>query len=337
MKLRPEQLDGHLQQPLLPVYLLSGDEPLQMMEAGDAIRAAARAQGYSERQVMDVDARFDWGELSAAGDALSLFAERRLIELRIPSGKPGDAGGKALRAYCEALPPDNLLLVSCPRLDRRQQGSAWFKALEQAGAVLSIWPVERGQLPGWVMRRMSARGLHTTPAAAQLLAEQVEGNLLAAAQEIDKLVLLHGGGRVDVDEVAAAVADSSRYNAFELVEASLAGEAARVARILEGLRREGDDALHVLGALNWELHNMARMAEALAAGTPLAKVLADNRVWDKRKPMVQAGLQRHPARRWLQLLRRAGRVDRVSKGAEPGNPWDELLQLALLVAGQRIV
>jgi len=337
MRLRSDQLAAHLAKPLLPIYLVSGDEPLQLNEATDVLRAAARAQGYSEREVLQVEAGFDWGALAAAGSNLSLFAERRLIELRMPSGKPGDAGSKALCAYAAAATPDNLLLISCGKLDKQQQKSKWFTALESAGAVIQIWPVEPSALPGWIRQRLQGRGLQPTAEAAQLLAERVEGNLLAAAQEVEKLALLYGGGGLDAEQVRSAVADSARYDVFELADTALAGDGARCARVLEGLRGEGDDPVLILWALVREVRALAQVAAGQAAGTPLETLFQQHKVWDKRKPLYQAALKRHNLRRWRALLRRAARLDRICKGAEPGNPWDELLQFSLLMAGVRIV
>jgi DNA polymerase-3 subunit delta len=337
MRLRPEQLAAHLAKPLLPVYVVSGDEPLQLNEATDALRAAARAQGFGEREVLQVETGFDWAALAAAGSNLSLFAERKLIELRLPSGKPGDAGAKALTTYAAAPSPDNLLLISCGKLEKQQQSSKWFKALEAAGAVVQVWPVEPRALPGWVRQRLLSRGLQPTPEAAQLLAERVEGNMLAAAQEVEKLVLLHGAGALDGEAVRTAVADSARYDVFELADAALGGDGARCARIVEGLRGEGEEPVLILWALVREVRALALIAAGQAAGTPLETLFQQQRVWDKRKPLYQAALKRHNLRRWRALLRRAARLDRICKGAEPGNPWDELLQFSLLMAGVRIV
>lgn len=337
MRLRFEHLERHLEGPLAPVYVVSGDEPLQLAEAADAIRAAARRQGFGERQVMHVGAGFDWNGLAAACDSLSLFAERRLFDLRLPDSGPGKEGAAALAAYAGAPSADNLLLVTCGKLDKRQQQSVWFKALDGAGAALQVWPVEPGQLPGWIARRMRARGLEPSAGAARLLAAQVEGNLLAAAQEVEKLWLLHGEGAIDEAAVAQAVADSARFDVFELVDAALAGERARTVRVLEGLRGEGVEPVLVLWALAREIRSLAAMARDLKGGKGVDAVMGQHRVWDKRKPVVRAALQRHPPGRWYGLLARAARVDRMIKGVEPGKPWDELLQLALLIAGVRLV
>jgi DNA polymerase-3 subunit delta len=344
MKLYLEQLHDHLQQGLRPLYLLSGDEPLQLGEAADAIRARARQQGFDERQVLHVDGSFDWSGLTAASQTLSLFAERRLIDLRLPSGKPGKEGGAALSDYAANPPPDTVLLVSSGKLDKAAQNSKWFKALDKAGATLQVWPVEPGALPQWVAQRMRARGLSPTPEAARLLAERVEGNMLAAAQEVEKLRLLYGekGGEkggattVDVAMVEQGVADSARYDIFELVDTALLGDGARVARVLEGLRGEGVEPILILWALVREIRTLEEMAYEIEHGASADAVLKARWVWDKRKPAVRAGLKRHNARRWSQLLRRAVRIDRMVKGAEPGEPRDELLQLALLMAGVRL-
>ncbi len=337
MRLRYEQLASHLQQGLKPLYLISGDEPLQLMEAADAIRALAREQGFGEREVLHAEGGFDWNALSAASGSLSLFAEQRLLELRLPSGKPGKEGGAALVEYAASPPPDTLLIILSGKIDSASQKSKWFKTLEAAGVILQVWPVEPGALPGWVMGRMRSRGMQPTAGAAQILAERVEGNLMAAAQEIEKLRLLYGEGTIDVPQVEEGVADSARYDIFELVDTALLGDAVRTSRVIEGLRAEGVEPILVLWALLREIRTMAQMAGELAKGGSIEALLGQYRVWEKRKGPVRAGLQRHTLKRWLLLLRRAGRIDRMIKGVEPGNPWDELLQLALLMAGVRTV
>ncbi len=337
MKLRYEQLASHLQQGLQPIYLISGDEPLQVMEAADAIRARARELGFGEREVLHAEAGFDWNALTAASGSLSLFAEQRLLELRLPSGKPGKEGGAALSDYAADPPPDTVLLIICGKIDAASQKSKWYKALETTGVTLQVWPVEPGVLPGWVLNRMRSRGMQPTPEAAQILAERVEGNLLAAAQEVEKLRLLFGEGPIDVLQVEEGVADSARYDIFELVDTALLGDAPRTTRVIEGLHAEGVEPILVLWALMREIRTLAQMAEELAQGRSIEAVLGQFRVWEKRKGPVRAGLKRHTRKRWLQLLRRAGRIDRMIKGIEPGNPWDELLQLALLMAGMRTV
>ncbi len=337
MKLSAEQLARHLPKQLAPIYWVSGDEPLQVMEACDAIRARARDSGCNERLVFNVETGFDWGTLSAARDTLSLFAEQRLLEVRLPSAKPGEQGAKALVEYAARPPADDVLLVSSGKLDKATQRTKWFAAVERAGVMVQVWPLEPARLPAWIAARLRAQGLQPDQEAAQLLAERVEGNLLAAVQEIEKLVLLHEPGPLDAAAVAAAVADSARYSVYDLADRALAGEAAAVARILNGLRGEGAELTLLLWALTREIRALAQMAAAVRSGTSQERVFAAHRVWDKRKPLVKAALQRHRPAAWQGLLRRAGQVDRLIKGQRPGNAWDELLQLALALAGVAVL
>jgi DNA polymerase-3 subunit delta len=331
-QLRTDQLAGHLQQSLAPVYFIHGDETLLVNECADAVRAAARAQGYSDRQVFSVEAGFDWNTLLAASDSLSLFAERRILELRVPGGKPGKEGTRILREYAERPAEDTLLLITSAKLEAAARRSKWVLALEQAGVSIPVWPVDIAQLPAWIERRMRAHGMRASREALELIAGRVEGNLLAAAQEIEKLYLLHGAGQLDVDTVSELVADSARYDVFGLVDAALAGHVTHAQRILAGLRGEGVDPVLVLWALSREIRGLTLMARQLQGGN-LSQVLASNRVWDKRKPLVSAALQRIRGRQWWQLMQRCARIDRVIKGRAAGSAWDELLQLTLSLAG----
>ncbi|HEY3488015.1 MAG TPA: DNA polymerase III subunit delta, partial [Gammaproteobacteria bacterium] len=243
MKLDPSQLDKHVQNKLLPIYLVFGDEPLQMMEAMNVLRAAARAQGYISREVLEVNKDFNWGQLAFAADSLSLFAERRILELRIPSGSPGQEGAKTLIEYTERPANDAVLLIESSKIDVRSQKAKWFQALEGVGAIVQIWPVKPTALPNWIERRLRTQGMQAEREAVALLALRTEGNLLAAAQEIEKLSLLYGRPgqevRLDLRQVADSVSNSSRYSVYDLVDAALAGETARSMRILTGLRQEG--------------------------------------------------------------------------------------------------
>lgn len=334
MKLYPEKLEGQLKQGLLPAYFISGDEPLQQGEAADTIRRAAREQGFTEREVMHVDKGFDWNELLASSNAMSLFAERKIIDLRLPSGKPGKEGGAALVAYAERPPEDTLLLITSGKVDKRSQSGKWYKALDSIGATMQVWPVESSDMPRWLDQRMRSRGLQPEPEAVRMISERVEGNLLAAAQEVDKLVLLNGQGVLSAEQVEAAVSDSARFDVYNLVDSALMGDRARVARMLDGLRGEGVEPILVLWAMAREIRSLADMAAQLEAGKGLDSVMA--RVWGKRKGPVRKGLQRHNRARWQMMLRRAARLDRVVKGAASGNAWDELLQLGLMMAGVRL-
>jgi DNA polymerase III subunit delta len=340
MKLAPAQLNKHLQGSLAPVYIVSGDDPLLCQEAADAIRAAARQQGYDERQVFSADANFDWGNLLLAGASLSLFAQRRLLELRLPSGKPGDKGAAALIEYCAKPAEDTLLLISLPKLDGSAQKTKWGKALIEGGQCqfIQIWPVDAQQLPQWINQRLSQAGLSAQRDAVDLIAARVEGNLLAAAQEIEKLKLLAEGNQITVETVQAAVADSARFDVFGLVDAILNGEAAHALRMLEGLRGEGVEPPVILWALARELRLLAGLAQQFSQGVPLDKAFSQARppVWDKRRPLVSKALQRLSAQRWAQLLQDAQRIDAQIKGQADGSPWTGLSRLSLLMAGQRL-
>ncbi|AZD32008.1 DNA polymerase III subunit delta [Pseudomonas chlororaphis] len=340
MKLAPAQLGKHLQGTLAPVYIISGDDPLLCQEAADAIRSAARQQGFDERQLFSADANFDWGTLLQAGASMSLFAEKRLLELRLPSGKPGDKGAAAFIEYCSRPAEDTLLLISLPKLDGSAQKTKWGKALidgEQT-QFIQIWPVDASQLPQWIRQRLSQAGLSASQDAVELIAARVEGNLLAAAQEIEKLKLMAEGGQITVETVQAAVADSARFDVFGLVDAILNGEAAHALRMLEGLRGEGVEPPVILWALSRELRSLANMSLQYSQGTALDKVFSQARppVWDKRKPLMSKALQRYSAPRWAQLLLDAQRIDAQIKGQGAGSPWSSLSRLSLLMAGQRL-
>lgn len=329
MKLPAERLTGQLKGALAPVYLVAGDEPLQREECADRIRAAARAQGHSEREVFMAERSFDWQSLLSAGASLSLFASKRILEIRLPTGKPGTAGGDALVAYAKDPAPDTLLLVIS---DGRVEGNpSWVSALEKAGVYVQVWPVAPNEVPGWVRERLKSRGLEPTADAVTLIAGRVEGNLLAAAQEVDKLALLHSGGPLDAEAVAEAVSDSARYDAFKLVDAALAGDLPRSVRVLEGLEAEGEEPVMILGALLRQLKELAALAIEIESGQPPQRVLAG--VWERRRPLLQAALRRRKARGWQRLLKRAQQADAVLKGQAPGRAWDELLQLTTALAG----
>ena len=334
MRLRPETLADHLKHPLLPVYWLSGDEPYQLDQAVLQIRQAAQAQGYTERQVLHAERSFDWQQLRQSTENLSLFAERKLLELRLPSGKPGTEGSAALQEYVKAPPPDTVLLVISGKLEPAVQKSKWLGAIEQAGAWLAVWPLEASRLPQWIAQRLQLRQLQASPEAIQLLADRIEGNLLAADQELEKLSLLYGPGRIDAQAVQAAVTDSARYDLFGLVDDALAGHHGRLSRVMFGLRAEGVEPILVLWALHREIRSLAQMARDIEAGQSVDKVMATYRVWDKRKPLVRQALQRGTAREWASLLGICSRLDRLVKGQGAGKAWDELLELAFAVAGR---
>ncbi len=332
MRLRNEQLTGHLQQQLAPVYLVSGDEPLQMREATDAIRLAARQQDYSEREVLDQGSGFDWSGLNTAADSLSLFGEKRLLELRLNSAKVGAEGGRSLSAYCERPAIDTLLLITLPKLDRTQTNSKWYQAIERLGVVVQVWPVEGGRLMPWIEQRLRRAGLIPEAGVVQMLADRVEGNLLAANQEIEKLLLLYGQGVVTPEQLIEAVADSARFDIFSLVDTLLNGDVSKGIRILQGLRAEGIAAPVVLWALSREIRQLAEMGFEVTHGKPVERVMTEHRVWDRRKPILRKSL-RHQAGHWQRLLADCAQADRAIKGLDPADPWLLFQQLARGMAG----
>lgn len=337
MRIKPEQLGSHLQRNLARVYLVGGDEPLLVDEATDAIRAAARKSGCDERVVHTLETGFDWNVLREAQSSLSLFAARRLLELRMNEPKPGDAGAKALCEYCARPPQDDVLLVITGKFAKETTSAKWFQAVDQAGVVVQAWPVEAAQLPAWIERRLLARGLKPSADATALLAARVQGNLLAAAQEIEKLALLCEPGPLDVEAVAEAVADSARFDVFDLADAALGGDAAACARTLRALRAEGVEPPLVIWALTREIRTLAQVAGDVQRGLAADHALQARRVWDKRKPLMKAALRRLSAGRCRALLLQAGEVDLMAKGQRSGNVWDELLQLSLGFAGAAVL
>ncbi len=338
MQVRADGLSAALQRGLAPVYLLAGDDPLLMQEASDDIRQAARDAGFAERRTFDVGADFDWQELTAAAEELSLFSQRRLLELRMPDARPGKEGAEALAAYAAAPPADVCLLICSGRLDGGQRKSRWFKALDAVGVTTTLWPVEKEQLGRWVGARMRRAGLRADIDACELLAERVEGNLLACVQEIEKLRILKGdAAHVRAEDIIELVADSARFDIFNLVDAALAADHARVVRILDGLREEGVAASLVLWALSRELHALESMLTELGHGKNPEQILSQRRIWPKaRQQRVRQALQRLSLATVWSMLARAARVDKVIKGRRQGNPWDELLQLALMLAGREM-
>lgn len=336
MKLRYEQLSGALKHRLAPIYLIHGDEPLQAMEAADAVRAAARDAGYDEREVLAVDSGFDWRQLAATAASGSLFASRRLLELRLDDAKPGDAGSRALTAYAARPADETVLLVLCGKLDGNAQKSRWFAALERAGIAVLVWPLEGRQLAAWIEQRMRGHGLSPGSGVAALLAEQTEGNLLAAAQEIDKLALLYGSGPIDADRLRDVISDSARFNVFGLADAALAGHGARVVRVVEHLRQEASEPALAAWALAREVQLLDQLHQQIAQGQTATSAMTRLRVWDKRRPLLQRALERLRAADCRRLLAACGELDRTIKGLAPGRPWDELQRLALDLAGQRI-
>lgn len=335
MQLKADALAAHLARgPLARVYTVSGDEPLLALEAADAVRAAARAHGYAERDVLHAHAQFDWSALAATVSNLSLFAQRKIVELRLPSGKPGIEGSEALRACAENAGEHVLLLVSLPRLERTARASAWATALEQAGVWIDVPRVERAQLPAWIQTRLARQQQSASREALAFLADRVEGNLLAARQEIAKLGLLYPPGELSLEQITEAVLDVSRFEAFDLPQALLAGEGARVVRILAGLRAEGEPLPLVLWVVMEELRALVRARELLTAEQSLAKFKNELKLWGGRERLLPDAARR--VKNAAALLARLADVDRVAKGLRvPGSdadPWLELTEIALAAA-----
>ncbi len=335
--IRAEQLEAQLVRQLAPIYIIHGDEPLLSIEAADSIRIAARKAGFTQRTVLIAERGFKWGELRAAGASMSLFGDKNLIELRIPTGKPGAEGGEAIAAYCAKLTPDTLLMVSLPRLAKRDQGAAWYSSLTRAGTCVEIWPVERARLPEWIATRLARQKLRADREGLQFLADCVEGNLLAAHQEVQKLALLLPAGELPFEVLRSAVLNVARYDAGKLSEAMLSGDVARLARMLGGLRAEGEAPPRILWILADEIRAIAAVKEGLATGRALSDLCREHRVWgEPRQTLVGRAAQRLSRSALHAALSRAARIDRMVKGVAKGDVWDELMQLGLaLGAGQR--
>jgi DNA polymerase III subunit delta len=314
---------------LSPVYLLAGEE-LLVLEAADALRAQARKLGYTEREVLDVGAHFDWDDLARAAAGMSLFASRRLLDLRLPTGRPGTEGAKAITEFCANPPPDVSLLISAVEWSNKHEG-AWTRTIDSAGTVVVFNAPRPNEWEHWIGARMASRGLTATPEAIALLAERVEGNLLAAAQEIDKLVVLHGQGKIDAIEMEHLVADSARYDAFKLTDAALGGDGARALRILDGLHAEGDELIALMGWIVNQLQLAMRLANAQDFG---AQSRAE-RLWPAREQLFRKALRRAPREHWMQCLARAARIDRIAKGREGGDAWLEAQRLIAAIAEPR--
>lgn len=328
-----DQLPGLLKSKLAPAYLLSGDEPLLLGEAADALRARAREQGYQSREILFADARFDWDKLHASSANLSLFSERRILEVRLPGGKPGKAGAAALTEYLGNPPADTLLIMITGKVDKRV---SWVKAFVKLGVHVQAWPVDRARLPQWILQRMRGAGLKCPRSAAEFLAERVEGNLLAAAQEIEKLRLSHGAGAIDTETLMRSVADSARFDVFKLADTVLLGDAARALRIIDGLRAEGVAVQLVQWALNSALHEVARVQVLMQAGLPVAAAIAKARIWSSRRETVKAGVSRHELGRIYRMIEYVVRIDMAAKGQGEGEPWAMLSDLACELAGQPV-
>ncbi len=335
MRVYADRLAAQLAKGLSPVYLVHGDEPLLTDEACQAIRERARAEGYDERQVLTVETGFDWNAVTGYSQALSLFAERRVLELRLPRGKPGEAGSRVLIEWCERPPEGTVLLLWSSRLDKQGQNAKWVKAVDAAGIVIPVYAPEPRELAAWAASRLQAQGLRANADVAALLAYRYEGNLLAIAQEIEKLALLYPEGVIAADDIQGDLGDNARFDVFRLVDACLQGDGAAVVRVLAGLRAEGVAAVLVLWALAREIRTLAQLSGELTRGEPEDKAFRTHGIWPRRQALVRRALKRFPPARWLSLLQGAARADRVVKGREPGDAWQAVQALGLTFCGVR--
>ena len=333
MQVRPDDLAAHLARKLAPLYVVHGDEPLTALEAGDAIRAAAREGGCDMRDVIVVEPGFKWDAFIGANANLGLFGTRKLVDLRIPGGKPGIEGGKALEAYADNPNPDNVTLITLPKLDRATQASAWFTALAQAGVTVAVQPIERDALPAWIAARLARQNQHAAGDVLAFLADHCEGNLLAARQEIEKLALLLPEGALTLDAVLSIVADVARYDVFQLSAAWLTGDAERALRILAVLEAEGEPITLAVWQLGEDLHALASVQAAMKSGIPVATAVRNARAWGKRQAALERAARRVAAKDVGPLLVHLARVDALAKGLGRGNAWEEVAAAALALCG----
>jgi len=333
MRISTEQLAQHLARDLKPLYTVYGDETLLALEASDRIRAKARAGGYGERDLLTVDSGFKWSQLALAGQSQSLFSSRKLLELRIPNGKPGVEGSEALQAYCAALPADVVTLIYLPGVDWRAQKSSWFEALDAAGVLVEARTVTRKALPEWLAGRLKLQNQDADAETLAFIADRVEGNLMAAYQEVQKLALLCPTGTVTAEQARAAVVDVARYDVFNLKETMLEGDVLRLARMIDGLKGEGVAAPLVLWTVADEIRAIGRVLGGVAAGKPVNVALREARVWPMpHQQLMQRQIERFNLAQVHTALRHAAAVDRMIKGLAKGDVWDELLQLTLRFA-----
>lgn len=336
MRLRAEQLVTSLSRSgLRPIYLISGNEPLQVTECADILRNHARLDGYHERIVLDPGVGFDWDALHNETATASLFSSKRIIELRLGNNKPGKDGGNVLVNYADKPPADDVLIITSAKLDNQTQKTKWFTALEKAGVFIPVWPIEPGQLPAWIRNRAIVKGKKIGDVTAMFIAEQVEGNLLAAKQEIDMLCLCVKGDEIILDDVIYTVADSSRFDVFELTRSALDGDSARAVRMLEGLRSEGFEPGNIYGPLMWDLRRVCMIAFTFEQGLSLDKAFTDHRVWDQKlKRAIKTTLQRHRLIYLHDLLRQGGYIDRMVKSSDRELAWNTLKTLLMLISGK---
>ncbi|WP_444896283.1 DNA polymerase III subunit delta [Microbulbifer sp. SSSA005] len=334
MRVNPHQLSQNLKKGLSPIFIITGDEPLIVQECCDLVRSTAKKHGFTERELIHAEHNFDWNTLVASAGNMSLFAEKKLVELRLPGGKPGDKGSKALQEFASLASEDLLLLLVLPKLDKSQLNSKWVKVLEQSGVLVQVWPVTIQEMPRWINQRLASAGLSAEPEAVQILAERVEGNLLAASQEIEKLKLSIPEQEITREMMEHSVTSSARYSVFDLIDTALSGNSAKAIKTLDGLRVEGIEPPIVLWAIAREIRTLLDIMEKLDQGQPLARLVR----LQKRQPLVQGALHRLNRKQLESLLIRARAIDvSIKGGSGQQSPWTGLLELILNFSGQRII
>lgn len=336
MKTKPEQLHSQLKNQLHAVYIIHGDEALLVQECADQVRAECRLRGFGDRDIIHVDGQFNGEALYASSQAMSLFAEQKIIELRMPAGKPGTLGSKAIIDYLANPNPDNVLLVISSKIDNTAQRSKWFQAIEKAGVCVQIWPVNANDLPRWIDQRLRLAGLSASPDAVELLAEKVEGNLLAAAQEILKLQLYTNDQQITVDTIVSVVADSARYNIFGLIDRCLAGDSRSALKMLHGLKAEGNQLFTILPLFTRELRTLYACAKQIQSGHSIDNALQNQRIWENRKAMTKRALKHLHVSDLVTLLELANAIDQSAKGMSKANGWDLLEQLIVVFSGNKL-
>lgn len=332
MRLKPEFVPDALKKNLAAVYLISGDEPLQVCELADAIRHAATKAGYQSREIFFAETGFEWNQLAFFADSRSLLSDKKIIDLRLPSGVIGNEGAKALSNYCKRLPDDTLLLITAGKLAKDALKSAWLGELDKVGVIIQVWPLEGQDLIRWLQQRMLQRGLQTDSEGLKALALRIEGNLLAAAQEIEKLYVLYGAGKLDSGQIIDVVADSSRYDVFKLSDCLLSGNAKRIYKILKCLQAEGIAEPLVLWAITRETRSLVKIKSALTGGQNKELVFKNNQIWDKRKQLTENALNRLSDNELNNILLLSAKADRQIKGQQSGDAWKTLLTACLLFA-----
>ncbi len=329
MRIKPEQLQTHLKKNIAPLYTLFGNEPFLIMEACDLIRKHCHHQGYHARQVFTVGQHFSWPDLMHASNSLSLFEERKIIDIRIPSGKPGREGSKALESYCQTLPDDTVTLITLPKIDKSSQSTKWFKTLEQKGLMLAIYPVERAQLPRWIQHRLSLQQQKADTNTLQFFADKVEGNLLAAYQEIQKLELLYPPGTLTFEQVKDAVLNVTRYDVYKLSDALVTANMARYTRILSGLQEEGIAAPLITAVLTDQIRTLITICKGMQAHQPIAQIMKNTRLWGDRQNIMLSLAKRLGLQSLTLILLHIAKIDQISKGVTQGDVWNELSRLGL--------